>query len=223
MQLLERLGRESGREYALRTLTENIVNLNLAPGSQISENELAQQLGLSRTPVREALIELAKSRVVEIAPQKRTLVTPISYELVEEAAFIRRVLECAVVELACTMATSQDLAQLEETIQLQHFYLNGHSNQKLLELDDAFHAQLFQIAQKPQAFQLMKATSIHLDRIRRMSLESVKELKIVQDHQAILQALQQQDAQAARQAMELHLERFHWDELAIRSQFPAYF
>ena len=56
MKLLERLPRESGGDYALRTIKENIINLELPPGSQISENELATEMGLSRTPVREALI-----------------------------------------------------------------------------------------------------------------------------------------------------------------------
>ena len=59
MKLLERLPRESGGEYALRTIKENIISLELAPGCQISENELAAEMGLSRTPVREALMELA--------------------------------------------------------------------------------------------------------------------------------------------------------------------
>ena len=69
MHLLERLPRETGREYALRVLKENIINLGLAPGSQISESELSSEMGLSRTPVREALIELSKVKIVEIYPQ----------------------------------------------------------------------------------------------------------------------------------------------------------
>ncbi|MBP0981483.1 MAG: GntR family transcriptional regulator, partial [Oscillospiraceae bacterium] len=60
MKILERLPRETGRDYALRVLKENIINLELAPGSLVSENELSAMLGLSRTPVREALIELSK-------------------------------------------------------------------------------------------------------------------------------------------------------------------
>ena len=66
MKLSNRLPRESGRDYALRTIKENIVSLELAPGSQISENALAAEMGLSRTPVREALIELSKVEIVEI-------------------------------------------------------------------------------------------------------------------------------------------------------------
>ena len=97
MQLLERLPRETGRDYALRTIKDNIVKLQLAPGSQISENELAAELQLSRTPVREALIELSKVKIVEVYPQKRSMVSLIDYELVAAARFMRYILECAVV------------------------------------------------------------------------------------------------------------------------------
>ena len=85
MKLLERLPRETGRDYALRNIKENIINLELAPGSQISENELAAEMGLSRTPVREALIELSRVKIIEIHPQKKSTVPLIDYELVEES------------------------------------------------------------------------------------------------------------------------------------------
>ena len=83
MKLLERLPRESGRDYALRNIKENIVNLELAPGSQISENELADELGLSRTPVREALIELSRVGIIETHPQRKSTVSLIDCDLVE--------------------------------------------------------------------------------------------------------------------------------------------
>ena len=111
MQLSERLARETGRDYALRIIKENIISLDLAPGSPISENELAAELGLSRTPVREALIELAKVKIVEITPQKKSLVAPIDYELVEESRFMRNVLECAVVKWR-TLRTSSGCGKI---------------------------------------------------------------------------------------------------------------
>ena len=84
MIVKKRYGRETGREYVLRVLKENIVMLELEPGSRISENELAAELGISRTPVREALIELSKSKIVEIYPQKGSYVSLIDWEMVEE-------------------------------------------------------------------------------------------------------------------------------------------
>ncbi len=125
MKLLERLPRESGGEYALRTIKENIISLDLAPGSQISENELATEMGLSRTPVREALIELSKVKIVDIQPQKKSTIPLIDYDMVEESRFMRDLLECAVAELDCEMASPADLERLDENIRLQNLYLDG--------------------------------------------------------------------------------------------------
>ena len=72
MHISERLPRESSRDYALRIIKDNIISLRLEPGSQISENELATEMGLSRTPVREALIELAKVKIIETYPQRKS-------------------------------------------------------------------------------------------------------------------------------------------------------
>lgn len=105
MPLLKRLPQESESNYALRTIKENIINLDLAPGSQISKKEISMQMGLSRSPVREALIELSRVKIVKIVPQKRSTVALVDYALIEEACFMRNVLECAVVELDCKLAT----------------------------------------------------------------------------------------------------------------------
>lgn len=223
MRILERLARESGRDYALRTIKENIIHLDLAPGSLISENELAAQLGLSRTPVREALIELSRSRVVEIAPQKRTVVAPIDSSLVEEARFTRHVLECAVVELVCEMATEEDLFRLGENVKLQEFYMDNGSLDAIMELDDQFHQTLFEIARKQQLYTLVQYMAIHFDRVRSLALNSIHDLKIVGDHRQILEAIRRRDCAAARQIMSQHLNRVKVDSLAIRQQFPHYF
>ena len=113
MKVSERYGREIGREYALRVLKENIVMLELEPGSRISENELASELGLSRTPVREALIELSKGQIVEIYPQKGSFVSRIDWNLVEEAQFMRLTLERAVIRLACQGLEEEKIQGLE--------------------------------------------------------------------------------------------------------------
>ena len=223
MHLLERLPRETGREYALRVLKENIINLGLAPGSQISESELSSEMGLSRTPVREALIELSKVKIVEIYPQKKSTVSLIDYDLVEESRFMRNLLECAVAELDCEMATPADVDRLQENIRLQNFYLDNLSTEKLQGLDDQFHRTLFDIARKPQVYALMQNISIHFDRVRRMSLESVKDLRIVQDHENITMAIARRDAAKARELMEMHLSRYKTDAAAIREKYPQYF
>lgn len=223
MQVLERFPRETGRDYALRIIKENIISLELAPGSQISENELSAELGLSRTPVREALIELSKVKIIEIYPQKKSVVSLVDYDLVEEARFMRNLLECAVVELDCEMAVPDDIEHLQENVRLQNFYLESLQPGNLQHLDDQFHEMLFRIAQKSQVYTLMQNISIHFDRVRRMSLSSVKDLKIVQDHERITAAISRRDAAAARELMETHLSRYKIDAVAIREKYPQYF
>lgn len=223
VRVLQKLPRETGRDYALRVVKENIINLELAPGSQISENELAAELGLSRTPVREALIELSKARIIEVQPQKRSTVSFIDYELVEEARFMRNTLECAVVELTCAMAGQEDLQLLRENVRLQNFYLESGAPGELMDLDNQFHRALFDIAQKPQVFELIQSISIHFDRVRRMALDSVKDLKIVQDHAAIVLAIRENDPAKARALMDKHLSRYKLDAAAVRERYPQYF
>lgn len=223
MKLLERLSRESGGEYALRTIKENIISLELPPGSQISENELAAEMGLSRTPVREALMELAKVKIVDIQPQKKSTIPLIDYDMVEESRFMRDLLECAVAELNCEMASPADLERLRENIRLQSLYLDGYYTGPLVELDNSFHGMLFSIAKKSQVFGLIQNISIHFDRVRTLALSSVKAGKIVQDHQDIVDAIARKDAPAARSLMEKHLSRYDIDAAALRTAYPQYF
>lgn len=222
MYTTERKLHENGRDYALRTIKENIIRLELEPGSRVSENELASTLGLSRTPVREALQELAKVKLVEVYPQRGSVVSLIDYELVEEATFMRNVLECAVVELACEMATPYQIAELETNVKLQEFTLENFSAEKLMELDNEFHRMLFQIANKNQSYLLLESMTVHFDRVRNMALSVVKDIKIVEDHRAIVRAIQEKDPLTAKKVMYLHLHRYKVDKTVICEKYPQY-
>ena len=88
----------------------------LEPGRQLSENELAALLGVSRTPIREALVRLRDERLVEIVPQLGTFVTRIATPAVADAQFIREALECAAIRRAAELATEDDIAALEDNL-----------------------------------------------------------------------------------------------------------
>lgn len=125
MKLLQRLDKENSSDYAYRTIKQNIISLELLPGSVVSEVELASELGVSRTPVRESLIKLAKTGVVEIMPQRGTIVSLIDENLVDESCFIRKVLESAMIEIICQNENIDNpLFLLTENIHRQEFYLN---------------------------------------------------------------------------------------------------
>ena len=223
MKLLERLPRENSGDYALRTIKENIISLELAPGSQVSESELAAEMGLSRTPVREALIELSRVKIIDIQPQKKSTIPLIDYEMVDESRFMRNLLECAVVELDCEMAAPGDLDRLRENIRLQNLYLDDFYSTQLLTLDNEFHGMLFSIAKKSQVYALMQNISIHFDRVRSLALSSVKNLKIVQDHTDLVDAIERRDPAAARELMEKLLNRYNIDAAALRADYPQFF
>ena len=223
MELTERYPHESGRDYAKRVIRDKIISLELEPGTAISDRELAAWMNLSRTPVREALLDLAKVKIVEIYPQRGSVVAPIDYNLVEEAQFVRSVLEVAVVQLACERATQEQLEQLKENVALQEFYYQHGSSERLLEMDDEFHRLLFQIAGRMQAYEMMRSITVHFDRVRSLAVTAVKEHLWMSDHRNICEAVAAHDQEAARQLMEKHLNRYKVDETALREQYPQYF
>ena len=223
MVLTERYPHERGRDYAKRVIRDKIISLELEPGAVISDRELASWMNLSRTPVREALLDLAKVKIVEIYPQRGSVVAPIDYNLVEEAQFVRSVLEVAVVQLACERATQEQLEQLKESVALQEFYYQHGSSERLLEIDDEFHRLLFQIAGRMQAYEMMQSITVHFDRVRSLAVTAVKEHLWMSDHRNICEAVAAHDQEAARQLMEKHLNRYKVDEKALREQYPQYF
>ena len=224
MRIEERRYTETARDYALRILKSNIVTMELEPGAMVSENELAAQMGLSRTPVREALMDLAKCRMVDVLPQRGSRIALIDYALVDEARFAREVLEVAVVDLVCAMALEEDVAQLRRNVRLQKLTqepdMGGTLN--MMELDDAFHQMLFAIAKKENTYNMLCGMTIHFDRVRHLALGVVKASKIIADHEAICEAIAQRDAESAKACMKAHLSRVKVDEEAIRSAYPQY-
>lgn len=223
MYITERLDKETARDYALRVIKDNIIRVELVPGSMVSEKEISAELGLSRTPVREALIELSKSQIVEIFPQRGSMVSLIDYSLVDEAHFVRVVMEKAIVELACEMIKEEDFIGLEENLMLQEFYVDSPAPFKLLELDNEFHMKLYQICNKMQCYEMVRSMSVHFDRVRSLSLSTVKENRTVKDHRAIANAIKERNAEEAKRIIEKHISRYVVDEQGIYEKYPNYF
>lgn len=214
---------ESARDYAYRILKENIISTELKPGSLVSENETAAKLGLSRTPVREAIYDLAKVSIIETIPQKGSFVALIDPKMVEEARFLRKVLDVAVIRLACQETPPEILEAMEDNIDLQEFYLSKSNAEKIYELDNEFHRLIYVAAHKEIICELKSNMLIHFDRVRSLSVETVRDMKIVADHSGMLAAIKEHDEEKAAALVEKHLSRYHFDEELIRGQFPDYF
>lgn len=223
MKNKERFAGETARDFAFRVLKDNIVSLELKPGTLISENEISAELGISRTPVREAIIDLSKASIIEIFPQKGSYVSLIDSSMVEEARFLRQVLDRAVIETACESCDPDILARLEENVTLQEFYLLREDADRILGLDNEFHRLIYTAARKDIIYEIRSTIMIHFDRVRTLSVESVKDMKIVSDHRAMFNAILNHDKEKAVEMVDKHLSRYSVDENQIRKDFSEYF
>lgn len=223
LERLERNKQESAREYMIRVLRYNIVNMNLKPGQSISENEIAEMLGVSRTPVREAFIELSRSSLVEIYPQRGTYISLIDMNKVEESRFIRCILEKAIVQLACDMLTKADMFVLEENLQLQESCVSRKDYKRLLSLDDSFHELIFKACKKEMTYGLIKSVMAQFDRVRVLNLAEMDMKRTVNDHKEILLAIKDGDKEKSETIMEKHLTRVIFDMAYLMEKHPEYF
>lgn len=223
MKYTDKLDRESNRDFALRVIRQNIINLELLPGCMISEQDLADELAISRTPVHEALQEISKTKIIEIYPQKGSLVSLIDMKLVKEARFVRATLESVITEMACQNATPEQLQELEENVNLQEFYLKKQVNEKIMELDNAFHEMMYKIADKEQTYYMVKTMNIHYDRFRELRLKASPSQPIIADHKLILEAMLAKDSEKAKTLVINHLSKINDEEIDVRKKFPEYF
>lgn len=222
MNITSKLKTESARDYAFRSIKDNIISVALEPGSIVSESEIAQELGVSRTPVREALIELSKVNFVEILPQRGSMISKIDYKIIEESRFFRLVLERAIAEEACDHATKEDILGLENNIRLQKIYIEQNDPDMMMKLDNDFHRLLYKAAKKEFIHKIIKDTTVHFDRVRRLSYNEINMDTIIVDHTRIIDAIKDRDKVLVNQRVTEHLTRYKVDEELIRKKYGHY-
>lgn len=223
MKILDRIPEENGRTYATRVLLYNIIHLELIPGSTVSENELSMALGLSRTPVREALIELGRMRLVEIYPKRGSYISRIDYQLIEESRLMRLVLENSVLQQACRGLSPESLAALNTNLQKSRICAENPIPQDFLELDNQFHQLLFEAVGRSWTYSVIHAQMIHFDRLRALSIKSADNTRLVRDHEDILYAIERNDEELAQMLMTRHLTRYQAEQAKLRELYPDYF
>lgn len=198
----------SARAQTCDLLRELIISLRLEPGERVSDVAWAERLGVSRTPVREALLQLADEELVEVVPQLGTFVAPISTAAVREAQFIREALEVAALRLAVERLGDADLASLEDNIAAQRDAQAAHDPERFYELDEAFHRRLVDATQLPNVWRVAERSRAHLNRVRRLSLPEPEVIRgLVAEHAEIAAALGARDLPRAEDAMRAHLGR----------------
>ena len=133
------------------------------------------------------------------------------------------VFEKAIFELACDLAQELDFSAAEANVKLQQFYFENQLPEKLLEMDDAFHREFFRMTNKMQSYHMLESMTLHFDRVRNLSLFAVKEIKIVEDHQRLLAAVQAGDKEQVSALIVKHLTRYKVDKDEIYSKYHQYF
>ena len=167
---------ESSRNYAYRLLYDSIMSLELTPGTTLVDAELSEALGISRTPIREAVLSLQEARLVEIYPQRSSCVSHIDLDAVEEGIFLRFNVERAILRDAVDKASGKDLMLLRENLAAQERCLGGSDLNGFVQKDNEFHMLLYQAAGKPWAWQTVRRIVTHLDRVRRMRVDLGQEV-----------------------------------------------
>jgi DNA-binding GntR family transcriptional regulator len=189
-----------------RALRQAIVMMRLRPGEMLSEQEIATRFGVSRQPVREAFIKLGEAGLIQVLPQRGTLVVKISRAAVEDARFIREAVECAVVREAAQRVTRDGIAVLKGSVARQRRAAREKNAEGFFALDEEFHRILAELAGRPSAWRVVEDVKPQMDRVRFIDMTDAMPMRLVIDqHIAIVAAIAANDPDAAEAAMRDHL------------------
>lgn len=222
LELPDRKPRESASDYARRVLEHNIVHLRLLPGEQLQEKELAERIGVSRTPVREAILELKRRSILAVYPQRGTFVTFLEEKRGEDIRYLRFVFEPRLAEEACDARDGKLVQELRGIVCAQKPALLSDPD-RFLQLDDQFHEAIYRALGRDDLYRIVKSHSIHFDRVRWLSSQLTSAESLVSEHEAIASAIEAGDAPAARMVYEQHLTRAIADHETLRALYPQYY
>jgi len=204
-------------------LTEAIRDLRLLPGAPISEPAIADWLGVSRSPVREAIARLVDLGLVNVVPQVGSYVAPISLREVEEAAFIRSALETSAFKRAI-QKDQLDTTEIQRLVDINAVAAKQGDIDTFFETDEQLHHKVFELAGMGRIWDVVRRTKVQLDRLRRLSLPRVaSNPALLEEHQLIVDCLNTRNEKLGVDVIERHATRiFHTIE-DHRSLYPDYF
>jgi len=212
----------SGTAFAW--LRDEILSGRMRPGQALSENEIAQRLGVSRTPVREAIIRLESEGLLVVRPQVGTTVAPIDVDTVSDVQFMREAIECRTVALAAQRASPADAAELRANLKEQARVAARGDHAAFVPLDDGMHQKLVAMAGRPRVWRTVEEAKAQLDRVRFLSLEDPAWLATIhRQHEEIVERVLAGDAVGAQAAMSRHLRAVFASIETIARTSPEYF
>lgn len=152
----EKLKPQSIREMVFKRLRKEILLGVRKPGEKLIESELAKSLGVSRTPIREALHKLEQEGLIEVYPRKYSLVIGITNDCLNEINLIRALLEPAAAKQAVFHLTDQQLQEMEQFLDQSEHYFRKNDIQNLLKVHDAFHQMMITASKFPRIIQILE-------------------------------------------------------------------
>ncbi len=214
----------SASEFVYGVLREKIVTLELAPNSAAGEQMLADLLGVSRTPVREAIGRLESEGLVETYPRKGVIVAPIRPEAVRTAQFVRETLEVAIVREAASLGAQSDLFSVRQAIEEQQWAADQGDINRFYRADEAMHLRICRIADREQVCRLIDDAKAHMDRLRRLDLMKPETLReLIEDHRQIVDAIARGDGDEAEASLRVHVRRALGRLPDLMDRSPEYF
>ncbi|WP_254892550.1 GntR family transcriptional regulator [Roseovarius sp. A-2] len=207
----------------IRLLRNRIVRGELAPGTRLSEAEIATAYCISRQPVREAFIRLADASLIEVRPQRGSYVSRILISAVVSAQFVREAVEADIVRRVASLATPADVAELEATLATQAEAINIEGPQPFIAADEAFHRQLAEVAGQKDGWEFLQPLKTQMDRVRYLSARNFPRATLVRQHSEIVDAIRKGDADEAEQRMRRHLRLILEDLPSVAAMFPDFF
>lgn len=218
LEITPPLQRETVRSYVYRMLYDNIMSLHLPPGSAMSEQEVADLLKTSRTPVREAFIHLGQDHLLDIFPQRGTFVARLHTQMIREARFMR-----VVMEEACQGLPESCLRQLYEILERQQKAADAGDKRAFFEADNAFHETVFSGCGRPHIWQTLMRASLDYSRARVLNafLEP-KEIPL-SVHEDMLKAIESHEGDKAARLVRQHMANQETGIRKLMQLYPDYF
>jgi len=216
----------SGRARAViyARLRTQIISLERRPGDPIVESQIASDYGVSRTPVREAVLRLADEGLIEIFPQSGTFVARIPLGSLPEAIVIRKALELTSVQRAAERATRSQAVAISAILERQREAKRANDRGAFHLADEGFHAAIAEASGYPGIWKLVSQVKVHVDRYRRLTLPQRGRMeRVIAEHSRILMGIEAGDARGAAAAMAAHLDGLAADIADIRRLNPNYF
>jgi DNA-binding GntR family transcriptional regulator len=218
IEKLARVETSTLKENVLNILRQSIVNGTLAPGSEINQAHIAEQLGVSRGPLREALGQLEHEGLVESTPYKGVVVTPLTRQHVEELYSVRAVLENLAIRRAIDFARPEDLDELGRIVDEMRAAALAQDAERLSVLDLGFHEYIVNMARHSLLKKLWKMLEVNLQRCLNARHQRYESLDlVVGSHPEIVVAIAAKDKNEASRILRIHMAE--WAE-QILADYP---